>query len=196
MDDKIVEFLKVSVADIQATIRSTDIKSGLLMTALVVPLTNLKDLPKFYMTLHVSTAKYPLACGYFLPSAVILLSCMCLLAWLCAFFSTLRVLFPIYQKPLTNNDEKLSKLDSFFLGGVNRYDNTPVPQTIQQVQTHLPTTSADMISVLLWEQIKLARVRARKLRYLKTCVISLGVLFVCGLATMLGYFWLVVGFFK
>lgn len=189
-NQQVINLLKASITDMQTTIRSTDIKSGLLMTALVIPLANFKDLSYIYSTLSALTVKYP--CGYWLLSVVFFLLCLCVLVWLFTLFSTLSVIFPSYKRALITDKEGI-KLDCFFLGGITEQDKISFPDAIQHAREHLPASDDDVISVLLYEQIKLARLRARKLLRLKKSIISMGFFLFSILATTICFWTLVRG---
>lgn len=167
----------------QTTIRSTDIKSGLLMTALVIPLANFKDLSHFYTILKTLADKYPISCGYWFPCLIFVLSCLCFIMWISALFSILRVIYPATQGN-TAIETETSKLDCFFLGGTTIQEATSVLAAIEQARANLPKSDEDLISSLLFEQVKLAKLRSRKLRGLKLSIIVIGMLIFCIMLTV------------
>ena len=187
MDNKTIDLLKLSITDMQMTIRSTDIKSGLLMTALVIPLANVKDLSYFYALLKALADNYPRLCGYWFPSSIIVLSCLCFLIWLFAVFSILHVIYPFTQNIAAIESETHS-LDCFFLGGITIQESASTLAAIQQAHKNLPRTNEHLISVLLFEQVKLARLRACKLRGLKISILSVSLFIFSALVTVFGYF--------
>jgi len=183
MLDKQISYLINSINDSQGIIRSIDTKIGILIAILSFPIPNIG---KIYFSLS-----YILRCSHgfvYLASLFITITFFCF--WLLSFYVAIKGVIaignPIYSVLKTN----VATTGSFYLGDLFKYKtldvflnlkSTKSSRTLEEQIALMPTNEVQLISELVYEQMKVVFIRDKKILRLQ-------------LAFYLTIIWLIEGF--
>lgn len=165
MEDKRLEFLYASIEDIQNIIRAVDTKVGFLLVFTGIPINSLgkiySALSSLYKTYDVLIWKLT----FFIYVGLFLL------AWFLSFFSAFKALVSIHN-PAAHIKSASTNKGTFFRGGLFKHRLIDIFRArsslkstlkVDEVVISQPQNVDQLISELVFEQMKLAYIRDMKI---------------------------------
>ncbi|HEX8288742.1 MAG TPA: hypothetical protein VF556_12130 [Pyrinomonadaceae bacterium] len=165
MDNKRFEFLNASITDIQNVIRAVDTKVGFLLVFQGIPISGLS---KIYSVLYALFFRYELTWWKFI---VFIYICLFITSWALSFLTAVRVLTSIHN-PKDHIKDAPNNHGSFFVGGLFKLSPKELFITRKSLKSSIgftdfannsPQDLEQVISVLIFEQMKLAYIRDIKI---------------------------------
>jgi hypothetical protein len=165
VEDKRFEFLVASVSDIQNIIKAVDTKVGFLLVFLGIPVSGLSKIFNVFSALFVC---YEFGWWKFFVLVYIFLFILC---WCLSFLTAIRVLTSIHN-PNAHIKDAPENHGSFFVGGLFRMSYKELFITRKDLKSQIsfvefaqksPQNKEQVISELIFEQMKLAYIRDIKI---------------------------------
>ncbi len=163
--DKRFDYLISSINDIQNTIKAVDTKVGFLLVFLGVPIT---ALTKIYSILYALFNRYEFQWWKWI---VFIYICLFVVSWVLSFLTAVRVLTSIHN-PVAHIKNPPTNHGTFFVGGLFTLSYKELLISSKELKSEisfkefakkLPKEIENIISELIFEQMKLAYIRDIKI---------------------------------
>ena len=178
-----INFVKEAISDTQLTIRALDVKVGVLLVALLSPLSNT----------HRIFAHLEHLCSNLHKPFMLLVAILFLLLWILALVSLMRAIAPL-DNPSIHIVNSSQFKGAYYGGGlfnltlIDAFKNREITKASKDVTTFassLPKTLLELENELVFEQMKLIYIREVKLHRLRYGLRFSEIWFVMGIAIYL-----------